>query len=151
MKKEHKPTFHNRGPLYFEQDGTPKKCKECGNSGPIEHELCEECVGYTESDNVIQKVGLDAFNDLAESHESHVRQVKKLEEELNRYKQLDCEGINMDGTKGKITYIETFTGSGWELEPELLVKWIQDTQSETDLQTKTSKEILEDYFEDTDH
>jgi hypothetical protein len=31
-----------------------------------------------------------------------------------------------------------------EAESEL-IKWIQDTQSEVDLQTKTSKEILEEY------
>ena len=30
----------------------------------------------------IPKVGLAAFNELAESHESHVRQVAKLEKEL---------------------------------------------------------------------
>ena len=124
------------------------ECDSCGKEGAYEFMgdyLCDDCVGYTEPDNVIQKVGLDAFNDLAESHEAHVRQVKKLEEELNRHKQLDCEGINMDGTKGKITYIETFTRSEGELELELLVKWIQDTQSEMDLQTKTAKEILEEY------
>jgi len=33
-------------------------------------------------DEGIPKVGLEAFNDLAESHEAHVHQVKKLEEDL---------------------------------------------------------------------
>ena len=107
-------------------------------------------LGYTEPDNVIPKVGLDAFNDLAESHESHVRQIKKLEEEVEYYKQLDCEGVDVGDAKGKIDSVGKSFGSlimdGAMLE---LIKWLQDTQSEMDLQTKTPEEILEEYNENS--
>ena len=36
--------------------------------------------------NEIQKVGLVAFNELAESHEAHVRQIAKLEKEITNLK-----------------------------------------------------------------
>lgn len=115
-----------------------------------------------------QKVGLDAFNELAESHEAHVRQVKKLEEELEFYKamdesnnaeisdRLDCEGISINEEKGKITISEThrdFIDGDLnvryynELTILSIIDWIQDTQSEMDLQTKTNDEILEEYYE----
>ena len=59
-------------------------------------------------------------------------------------KQLDCEGVDASGDKGKITYVEksfgSFMADGALLE---LIEWIQETQSEMDLQTKTSKEILD--------
>jgi hypothetical protein len=107
-------------------------------------------VGLNEVMEKIKKVGLDPFNELAESHEAHIRQVKKLEEELNYYKQLDCEGVDASGDKGKITYVEksfgSFMADGALLE---LIEWIQETQSEMDLQTKTSKEILEEYYENS--
>jgi len=105
-------------------------------------------MGNRKQDNVIPKVGLDAFNELAESHEAHVRQIKKLEEEVKYYKQLDCEGVNMNGKKGKIDIVEKSFGDmvvdGIILE---VIKWIQNSQSEMDLQTKTPEEILEEYEE----
>ena len=45
--------------------------------------------------NEIPKVGLDAFNDLAESHEAHVKEVKRLRkelDELNNLKLVDQDG-----------------------------------------------------------
>ena len=41
----------------------------------------------------IQKVGLEAFNELAESHEAHVRQVAKLEKELKQYNKFVTVGL----------------------------------------------------------
>jgi len=38
--------------------------------------------------NEIQKVGIDAFNDLAKSHDAHVKEVEKLQEELNELNKL---------------------------------------------------------------
>ncbi|MBC8428517.1 hypothetical protein H8D04_01395 [bacterium] len=81
------------------------ECDNCGKRGAYDFMgdyLCDDCVTSTEPGNEIPKVGLDAFNDLAESHESHVRQVEKLEEELKHYKQLDCEGVDVNSPKGKI-------------------------------------------------
>jgi len=129
------------------------ECDSCGKLGAHDFMgdyLCDACLGYTEPDNVIPKVGLDAFNDLAESHESHVRQIKKLEEEVEYYKQLDCEGVDVGDAKGKIDSVGKSFGSlimdGAMLE---LIKWLQDTQSEMDLQTKTPEEILEEYNENS--
>ncbi len=48
--------------------------------------------------NEIPKVGLDAFNDLAESHEAHVKEVKRLRkelDELNNLKLVDQDGENI--------------------------------------------------------
>ena len=36
----------------------------------------------------IPKVGLDAFNDLAKSHEAHVKEVERLQKELDELKNL---------------------------------------------------------------
>tara|TARA_B100000029_G_scaffold172613_1_gene168975 strand:- start:3835 stop:4071 length:237 start_codon:yes stop_codon:yes gene_type:complete len=36
----------------------------------------------------IPKVGLDAFNDLAKSHEAHVKEVERLQKELDKLKNL---------------------------------------------------------------
>ena len=45
--------------------------------------------------NEIQKVGLEAFNELAESHEAHVKEVERLQkelDELNKLKLVDQNG-----------------------------------------------------------
>ena len=34
------------------------------------------------------KVGIDAFNDLAKSHDAHVKEVERLQEELNKLNKL---------------------------------------------------------------
>ena len=39
-------------------------------------------------DDEIQKVGIDAFNDLAKSHDAHVKEVERLQEELNELNKL---------------------------------------------------------------
>ncbi len=75
------------------------ECDNCGKRGAHDFmgdHLCDSCATYTELDSIIPKVGLSAFNELAESHEAHVRQIKKLQEEVHFYKQLE----------GKETYIE---------------------------------------------
>jgi cell division protein FtsB len=36
--------------------------------------------------NEIQKVGLEAFNELAESHDAHVKEVKRLSSEVKKLK-----------------------------------------------------------------
>ena len=44
---------------------------------------------YWRPDNMkIPKVGLDAFNDLAKSHEAHVKEVERLQTELDKLKNL---------------------------------------------------------------
>lgn len=128
MRKEHKPTFHNRGPLYFEQDGTPKKCKECGSSGPIEHGLCDDCVTEME-------------------HEFNARLACggiEMTEDIFEYKS------NLPLYKDKITYPENYE-DGRLFLVEKLIKWIQETQCEMDLQTKTSKKIAIEYYEDIEN
>jgi len=128
------------------------ECNSCGKLGAHDFMgdyLCDACLGYTESDNVIPKVGLEAFNELAESHESHIRQIKKLEEEVEYYKQLDCEGVDVNkDAKGKVDINEKLLED--VIADRMLLKiieWIQNSQSEMDLQTKTPEEILEEYNE----
>ena len=41
------------------------------------------------------KVGLDAFNDLAKSHDAHVKEVERLQKELDELKNLKL--VNQDG------------------------------------------------------
>ena len=41
------------------------------------------------------KVGLDAFNDLAKSHDAHVKEVERLQKELDELKNLKL--IDQDG------------------------------------------------------
>jgi Fe2+ transport system protein FeoA len=43
----------------------------------------------------IPKVGIDAFNDLAKSHEAHVKEVERLQKELDELKNLKL--VNQDG------------------------------------------------------
>ena len=42
-----------------------------------------------------KKVGLDAFNDLAKSHDAHVKEVERLQKELDELKNLKL--VNQDG------------------------------------------------------
>ena len=41
------------------------------------------------------KVGIDAFNDLAKSHDAHVKEVERLQKELDELKNLKL--VNQDG------------------------------------------------------
>jgi hypothetical protein len=41
------------------------------------------------------KVGIDAFNDLAKSHDAHVKEVERLQKELDELKKLKL--VNQDG------------------------------------------------------
>jgi hypothetical protein len=45
--------------------------------------------------NEIQKVGLDAFNELAKSHDAHVKEVERLQKELDELNNLRL--VNQDG------------------------------------------------------
>jgi len=63
-------------------------------------------------------------------------------------KQLDCEGIDVGDTKGKITHIETdnLIDDNYTIDDVLkIIDYIMCTCSEMDLQTKTSEEIFEEY------
>ena len=40
------------------------------------------------------KVGIDAFNDLAKSHDAHVKEVERLQEELNKLNKLKLVSEN---------------------------------------------------------
>jgi len=135
------------------------ECDNCGKRGAHDFMgdyLCDDCVGYTEPDDVIiPKVGLDAFNELAESHESHVCQVKKLEEELQYYKQLDCEGVDVNSPKGKIDITHqqvalNFLDNVYKKDRKMLIKlvvtYIRDNQSEMDLQTKGPDSIVDEFI-----
>ena len=42
-----------------------------------------------------KKIGLDAFNDLAKSHDAHVKEVERLQKELDELKNLKL--VNQDG------------------------------------------------------
>ena len=44
--------------------------------------------------NEIQKVGLEAFNELAKSHDAHVKEVERLQEELNKLNKLKLVSEN---------------------------------------------------------
>jgi hypothetical protein len=132
------------------------KCVNCGALGAHDimgDYLCNGCVGFTEPENVmIPKVGLDAYTELGESHEAHINQIKKLEEELIFYKRLDCEGIDLTDDNGKIMYLEESQHSDplfYKQDILELIKWIQDTQSEMDLGIKSAKEILKEYYADS--
>ena len=46
-----------------------------------------------------KKVGLDAFNDLAKSHDAHVKEVERLQKELDELKNLKL--VNQDGEIGR--------------------------------------------------
>lgn len=133
------------------------KCDNCGKLGAHDFmgdyfcKFCA-CLSYTEPDDTIPKVGLDAYTELGESHEAHVRQIKKLEEELIFYKRIDCEGIDLTDGKGKIMYLEESQHSDplfYKQDILELIKWIQDTQSEMDLGIKSAKEILKEYYADS--
>ena len=63
-------------------------------------------------------------------------------------KQLDCEGIDVDDTKGKIAHIETdnLIDDNYTIDDVLkIIDYIMCTCSEMDLQTKTPEEIFEEY------
>ncbi len=65
-------------------------------------------------------------------------------------KQLDCEGIDVGDTKGKITHIETdnLIDDNYTIDDVLkIIDYIMCTCSEMDLQTKTPEEIFEEYEE----
>jgi len=65
-------------------------------------------------------------------------------------KQLDCEGIDVGDTKGKITHIETdnLIDDNYTIDDVLkIIDYIMCTCSEMDLQTKTPEEIFEEYSE----
>ena len=65
-------------------------------------------------------------------------------------KQLDCEGIDVGDTKGKITHIETdnLIDDNYTIDDVLkIIDYIMCTCSEMDLQTKTPEEIFEEYNE----
>ena len=83
-----------------------KECDNCGEMGAHDFMgdyLCDKCVSYyelyyegsTDSDSVIQKVGLDAYTELGESHDAHVKEVERLQkelDELNKLKLVDQNG-----------------------------------------------------------
>ena len=63
---------------------------------------------------------------------------------------LDCEGIDVGDTKGKITHIETdnLIDDNYTIDDVLkIIDYIMRTCSEMDLQTKTPEEIFEEYNE----
>ena len=65
-------------------------------------------------------------------------------------KQLDCEGIDVGDTKGKITNIETdnLIDDNYTIDDVLkIIDYIMCTCSEMVLQTKTPEEIFEEYSE----
>ena len=75
-----------------------KECDNCGERGAHDFMgdyFCDKCVGYADSDSVIQKVGLDAYTELGESHDDHVKEVERLQkelDELNNLKLVDQHG-----------------------------------------------------------
>ena len=75
-----------------------KECDVCGKMGAHDFMgdyLCNDCVTYTDPDSVIQKVGLDAYTELGESHDAHVKEVERLQkelDELNNLKLVDQHG-----------------------------------------------------------
>ena len=86
--------------------------------------------------NEIQKVGLEAFNELAESHEAHVRQIAKLEKELKQYKQLDYDNLTLVTPDGELL-LECKLGDKYHralLElgmTKLLKEHLKDNKNET--------------------
>ena len=76
-----------------------KECDNCGEMGAHDFMgdyFCDNCViSYPDSDSVIQKVGLDAYTELGESHDDHVKEVERLQkelDELNNLKLVDQNG-----------------------------------------------------------
>ena len=76
-----------------------KECDNCGEMGAHDFMgdyFCDNCViSYPDSDSVIQKVGLDAYTELGESHDDHVKEVERLQkelDELNNLKLVDQTG-----------------------------------------------------------
>ena len=75
-----------------------KECDNCGEMGAHDFMgdyLCDKCVSHPDSDSVIQKVGLDAYTELGESHDAHVKEVERLQkelDELNNLKLVDQHG-----------------------------------------------------------
>ena len=75
-----------------------KECDNCGEMGAHDFMgdyFCDKCVSHADSDNLIQKVGLDAYTELGESHDAHVKEVERLQkelDELNNLKLVDQNG-----------------------------------------------------------
>jgi len=76
-----------------------KECDNCGEMGAHDFMgdyFCDNCViSYPDPDSVIQKVGLDAYTELGESHDDHVKEVERLQkelDELNNLKLVDQHG-----------------------------------------------------------
>ena len=76
-----------------------KECDVCGEMGAHDFMgdyFCDNCViSYPDSDSVIQTVGLDAYTELGESHDAHVKEVERLQkelDELNNLKLVDQNG-----------------------------------------------------------
>ena len=76
-----------------------KECDVCGEMGAHDFMgdyFCDNCViSYPDPDSVIQKVGLDAYTELGESHDAHVKEVERLQkelDELNNLKLVDQHG-----------------------------------------------------------
>ena len=76
-----------------------KECDNCGEMGAHDFMgdyFCDNCViSYPDPDSVIQKVGLDAYTELGESHDAHVKEVERLQkelDELNNLKLVDQHG-----------------------------------------------------------
>ena len=76
-----------------------KECDNCGEMGAHDFTgdyFCDNCViSYPDPDSVIQKVGLDAYTELGESHDAHVKEVERLQkelDELNNLKLVDQHG-----------------------------------------------------------
>ena len=64
------------------------------------------------------KVGIDAFNDLAKSHEAHVKEVERLQKELDKLKNLKLVDQLTEETLKELGFkketCEDDIGDGWE-------------------------------------
>ncbi len=64
------------------------------------------------------KVGIDAFNDLAKSHEAHVKEVERLQNELDKLKNLKLVDQLTEETLKELGFkketCEDDIGDGWE-------------------------------------
>ena len=87
-------------------------------------------------------------NYITEDMQEGLRRAKELIISLKAI--LDCEGIDVGDTKGKIAHIETdnLIDDNYTIDDVLkIIDYIMCTCNEMDLQTKTPEEIFEEYNE----
>ena len=90
------------------------------------------------------KVGLDAFNDLAKSHDAHVKEVERLQKELDELKNLKSVDQLTEETLKELGFkketCEDDIGDGWEEQTYYTYDLSDDTYTDLRLLSSYVKE-----------